>query len=204
MDPAPCLHSSVTMRFDALTDTGLAFLLTLATMPATGCDLPGPDEPDPSESQGGDSTGDDPTDASQTTAASSPSTNAATDAGDSTGDDPTEDPTTDPTDDPTTDPTEDPTTDPTDDPTGADPTASGDALCELYATNLVVCFPSLGDPAVFVGYCQQSLEHYGAISADCRALAEEIFACMSVAECDVLSDVETCAAESEALAEACG
>lgn len=173
----------------ALTDSGLAFLLTLSALPA--CDLPDPDDPDPSESQGEGSSGDDPTDASQTSnASSSPSTSDATsDGADTTGDvDTTGD-----------EPTSDSATDPSGDPTG-----SGGAICELYATNAVVCFPTLGDPAKFVGYCEQSLEYYGAISEECRALAEDVFACMSTADCDVLSDVETCATESATLADACG
>jgi hypothetical protein len=196
-DFAACSHYGIIMRFDALTDSGLAFLFTFCTVPVAGCFPVDPDEPEPSETQGHESTSDEPTDTSATSNASA-STNASgetTEGVESTGElDSTGEPDT----------TGELDTTSGGDPTG-DPTSSGGISCESYAAHIVACYPQQGSNYdQFVEWCESSLATYGSISGECRALVEDVFACILAADCEILADPRTCATESAALQDACG
>jgi len=142
-------------------------------------------------------------------------------------DDPTTtvEPTTDPSTDPTTltDPT-DPTdattegtaTDPTDATTSAEETTTDpstnegttgpvDSVCSDFADQIVECFPKYaGGEDYLSGYCNDTLQYYGAYSPECGTAAEEYFACLAMADCGDLAAETACPDEAAALAAACG
>lgn len=112
----------------------------------------------------------------------------------------------------TSEPPEDPTTTSVADTTGdaettsgGDPTIGGDRqICEAYAAHIVLCYPQQGpNQAMFVEYCASSLDYYGAISPDCLAAAEELFACLVAVDCDAFLDEGNCPTQTAAL-ESCG
>ncbi|MBK6923551.1 MAG: hypothetical protein IPH07_39550 [Deltaproteobacteria bacterium] len=76
------------------------------------------------------------------------------------------------------------------------------AVCEAYGAHYVEC--GIGkDPTYAAYYCTYALG-LGARYADCVAAAEDLYACLSTADCTALSRGSACPTELEAVTTACG
>jgi len=199
---------------------GLAFLLSLAALPMAGCPAATEDTTTGTGDTTGDSQTSDPsTDPSTVSITSADTTDASMSMG--TTVEPTTDPSTDPTTltdptDPTDATTEGTATDPTDATTSAEETTTDpstdegttgpvDSVCSDFADQIVECFPKYaGGEDYLSGYCNDTLQYYGAYSPECGTAAEEYFACLAMADCGDLAAETACPDEAAALAAACG